>query len=61
METVIAQIGTAFQPKDIISEAIYCNYRFNRMNNSTITPKQWERVFGDTTQMEERLQNELKQ
>lgn len=55
-------IYDAFVSKDqgLISEATYMNYKYNRNRAPEISAKDWEIVFGDTTQMEERMQRELK-
>lgn len=41
---------------DLIDDAIYRNYAFNRTRSPSITPKQWALIFGDTTQLEARYQ-----
>ena len=44
---------------ELVDEATYYNYKWNRMCTPTITPKEWERVYGQAVEaMERRYQTE---
>jgi hypothetical protein len=47
-----------FNPGDIVQDAIYVSYKFNRDRSPDITPEGWQSVFGDTRLMEVRYQRE---
>ncbi len=46
---------------EIIGEATYINYRYNRARTPNVTPEEWAVVFGNTNDMEQRYQLELKE
>ena len=41
---------TLDQPQEIISELDYSCYRFNRQESPHVTPEQWAKIFGPSTQ-----------
>jgi hypothetical protein len=41
------------QITDIVSDAIYRNYVYNRQRNPEITPFQWSKIFGPDTYLME--------
>jgi len=44
---------------NVIEEATYYNYKWNRMSTPAVTPKEWEQVYGQAVeQMERRYQTE---
>jgi hypothetical protein len=47
-----------FSPENIVQDAIYMSYRYNRDRSPDITPEGWQSVFGDTRLMEVRYQRE---
>lgn len=46
-------------PQAVVDELTYRNYRYNRQLRPDITPVDWARVYGETTTMEERYQEEV--
>lgn len=45
-------------PREIVDELTYRNYAYNREKAPAITPEQWAKVYGDTTTLETRYQEE---
>lgn len=46
-------------PQGFISTLTYANYRHNRQRSPGITPDEWQSIYGDTSAMERRYQQEL--
>jgi len=52
----LADIQT--EAKQIINEAIYLNYVFNRKNSPPITPEQWGKIYPNVEELERRYISE---
>ena len=41
-------------PDQLVEEATYANYRFNRRNNPSVTVEAWGKMFQDVEALEQR-------